>query len=170
MKYFLLGAFSTGFLLYGIALLYGVTGTTDLAKMGEFLREELGYTGTHLACEHGVCGACTVMIDGRAMRSCLTLAVQADGAEVTTVEGLAVADGTLHPVQQAWVDQAAVRSLGSCDQVAKADIPPVVVARTTDEIVAAREDWEAGRRFGPVAAYGGPRLPAPPFLARPVPR
>jgi len=73
-------------------------------SLGEFLREGLGYTGTHLACEHGVCGACTVMIDGRAMRSCLTLAVQADGAEVTTVEGLADADGTLHPVQQALRD------------------------------------------------------------------
>jgi len=69
--------------------------------LGEFLREALGYTGTHLACEHGVCGACTVMVDGAAMRSCLMLAVQADGCEVTTVEGLAAADGTLHPVQQA---------------------------------------------------------------------
>jgi carbon-monoxide dehydrogenase small subunit len=69
-------------------------------SLGEFLREGLGYTGTHLACEHGVCGACTVMIDGRAMRSCLMLAVQADGAEVTTVEGLGEADGT----QQALKD------------------------------------------------------------------
>lgn len=73
-------------------------------SLGEFLREELGYTGTHLACEHGVCGACTVSVDGRAMRSCLMLAVQADGAEVLTVEGLAAADGTLHPVQQALHD------------------------------------------------------------------
>ncbi|MFC0204091.1 (2Fe-2S)-binding protein [Novosphingobium soli] len=72
--------------------------------LGEFLRDALGYTGTHLACEHGVCGACTVMIDGQAMRSCLMLAVQADGAEVTTIEGLAAADGTLHPVQQALKD------------------------------------------------------------------
>ncbi|MFS0849903.1 (2Fe-2S)-binding protein [Novosphingobium panipatense] len=73
-------------------------------SLGEFLRDTLGYTGTHLACEHGVCGACTVMVDGDAMRSCLTLAVQADGAAVTTVEGLAQADGTLHPVQQALRD------------------------------------------------------------------
>lgn len=73
-------------------------------SLGEFLREGLGYTGTHLACEHGVCGACTVMIDGTPMRSCLTLAVQADGAEITTVEGLAAPDGTLHPVQQAMRD------------------------------------------------------------------
>ncbi|GGB90816.1 (2Fe-2S)-binding protein [Novosphingobium endophyticum] len=73
-------------------------------SLGEFLREELGYTGTHLACEHGVCGACTVSVDGVAMRSCLMLAVQADGADVGTVEGLAAADGTLHPVQQALRD------------------------------------------------------------------
>ncbi|WP_159981826.1 MULTISPECIES: (2Fe-2S)-binding protein [unclassified Novosphingobium] len=73
-------------------------------SLGEFLREELGYTGTHLACEHGVCGACTVMVDGVAMRSCLMLAVQANGGAVTTVEGLAEPDGTLHPVQQALKD------------------------------------------------------------------
>ncbi|MCJ2178986.1 (2Fe-2S)-binding protein [Novosphingobium album (ex Hu et al. 2023)] len=72
--------------------------------LGEFLREELGYTGTHLACEHGVCGACTVRVDGVAMRSCLMLAVQADGCEVTTVEGLAAPDGTFHRVQQALQD------------------------------------------------------------------
>lgn len=73
-------------------------------SLGEFLREALGYTGTHLACEHGVCGACTVMVDGAAVRSCLMLAVQADGQAVTTVEGLAAPDGTLHPVQQALRD------------------------------------------------------------------
>lgn len=71
------------------------------ASLGEFLRDGLGYTGTHLACEHGVCGACTVMLEGEAVRACLMLAVQADGCAVTTVEGLAAADGTLHPVQQA---------------------------------------------------------------------
>jgi carbon-monoxide dehydrogenase small subunit len=74
-------------------------------SLGEFLRESLGYTGTHLACEHGVCGACTVMVDGSALRSCLMLAVQAQGTAVTTVEGLAAPDGTLHPVQQALHDQ-----------------------------------------------------------------
>jgi carbon-monoxide dehydrogenase small subunit len=73
-------------------------------SLGEFLREGLGYTGTHLACEHGVCGACTVNVDGTVVRSCLMLAVQADGSTVTTVEGLAAADGTLHPVQQAMRD------------------------------------------------------------------
>jgi len=69
--------------------------------LGDFLREQLGYTGTHLACEHGVCGACTIRLDGIAVRSCLMFAVQADGAEITTVEGAAAADGTLNPVQQA---------------------------------------------------------------------
>jgi carbon-monoxide dehydrogenase small subunit len=73
-------------------------------SLGEFLRDALGYTGTHLACEHGVCGACTVMVDGDIMRSCLMLAVQADGSEITTVEGLAAPDGTLHPAQQAMRD------------------------------------------------------------------
>jgi carbon-monoxide dehydrogenase small subunit len=73
-------------------------------SLGEFLREELGYTGTHLACEHGVCGACTVMVDGSAMRSCLMLAVQAEGTEVTTVEGLAGPDGAMSPVQKAMGD------------------------------------------------------------------
>jgi carbon-monoxide dehydrogenase small subunit len=70
--------------------------------LGDFLRLELGLTGTHLGCEHGVCGACTVLVDGRAVRSCLMLAVQADGASVTTIEGMAAADGALHPLQQAF--------------------------------------------------------------------
>jgi carbon-monoxide dehydrogenase small subunit len=72
--------------------------------LADFLRESLGLTGTHLACEHGVCGACTVMLDGRAVRSCLMLAVQADGADVTTVEGLSGPDGELSAVQQAFMD------------------------------------------------------------------
>jgi aerobic carbon-monoxide dehydrogenase small subunit len=70
--------------------------------LADLLRERLDLTATHLGCEHGVCGACTVLVDGRASRSCTTLAVQADGAEVRTLEGL-VADGDeLHPVQQAF--------------------------------------------------------------------
>ena len=70
--------------------------------LGDFLRIELGLTGTHLGCEHGVCGACTVLVNGDAVRSCLMLAVQANGAEVTTIEGMAGADGSLHPLQQAF--------------------------------------------------------------------
>jgi carbon-monoxide dehydrogenase small subunit len=70
--------------------------------LADFLRERLDLTATHLGCEHGVCGACTVLIDGRAARSCLALAVQADGAEITTLEGIAEPDGELHPVQQGF--------------------------------------------------------------------
>jgi carbon-monoxide dehydrogenase small subunit len=70
--------------------------------LADFLRHELGLTGTHLGCEHGICGACTVLVDGGTARSCLMLAVQADGTEIRTVEGLADADGTLHPLQQAF--------------------------------------------------------------------
>src|SRR5205085_9209864 len=67
----------------------------------DFVREDLGLTGTHVGCEHGICGACTILVNGEAARSCLMLAVQADGAELTTVEGLAEG-GTLHPLQEAF--------------------------------------------------------------------
>lgn len=77
--------------------------------LGDFIRVDVGLTGTHLGCEHGVCGACTVIIDGLAVRSCLMLAVQADGTEITTIEGLAAADGTFHPVQQAMRDNFALQ-------------------------------------------------------------
>ena len=72
--------------------------------LSDALRHDLRLTGTHVGCEHGVCGACTVLLDGEPVRSCLMLAASADGHEVTTVEGLAGPDGTLHPVQQAFVD------------------------------------------------------------------
>jgi len=74
----------------------------------DFLREDLGLTGTHVGCEHGVCGACTVLIDGEAARSCLMLAIQANGAELTTVEGLMSA-GRLHPLQQAFHEHHALQ-------------------------------------------------------------
>lgn len=67
----------------------------------DFLRQDLGLTGTHAGCEHGVCGACTVQVDGLAVRSCLMFAVQAHAANVSTIESVAEDDGTLHPVQQA---------------------------------------------------------------------
>ncbi len=71
--------------------------------LADFLRHELGLTGTHLGCEHGVCGACTVLVDGRSARSCLMFAVQANGCDIVTVEGLAP-DGQLSPLQQAFMD------------------------------------------------------------------
>ncbi len=71
--------------------------------LSDFLRHELGLTGTHVGCEHGVCGACTVLVDGLPMRSCLMFAPQVQGREVSTVEGLA-SDGDLHPLQEAFRD------------------------------------------------------------------
>ncbi len=70
--------------------------------LSDFLRHELGLTGTHVGCEHGVCGACTILFDGESMRSCLIFAVQADGHAITTVEGLAKDKDDLHPIQQAF--------------------------------------------------------------------
>jgi carbon-monoxide dehydrogenase small subunit len=72
--------------------------------LADFLRERCQLTGTHLGCEHGVCGACTVLLDGAAVRACLVFAVQADGCEVTTIEGIAADDGELSSVQQAFRD------------------------------------------------------------------
>ena len=76
--------------------------------LADFLREDLGLHGTHLGCEQGVCGACTVLVDGEPVRSCLMLAVQADGAEVATVESLAQGEG-LHPLQEAFRDHHALQ-------------------------------------------------------------
>ncbi len=70
--------------------------------LSDFLRHELGLTGTHVGCEHGVCGACTILLNGWAVRSCLMLAVQADGHEIMTVEGLSPGKGTLHPLQEGF--------------------------------------------------------------------
>lgn len=70
--------------------------------LSDFLRHELGLTGTHVGCEHGVCGACTILFDGESARSCLMFAVQADGHSITTVEGLAKDKDSLHPLQQSF--------------------------------------------------------------------
>ena len=75
----------------------------------DFLRDELRLTGTHVGCEHGVCGACTVIIDGFATRSCLMFAVQADGSEIQTIEGLASAEGELHPLQKLFAKHRALQ-------------------------------------------------------------
>src|SRR3990172_9438616 len=76
--------------------------TEPRTTLADFLREVAGLTGTHLGCEHGVCGACTILLDGRSVRSCLVLAVQAAGGSVRTVEGLAGPDGELHQLQEAF--------------------------------------------------------------------
>jgi aerobic carbon-monoxide dehydrogenase small subunit len=82
-------------------------GTAEVRKtLADFLREDLGLTGTHLGCEHGVCGACTVLLDGEPVRSCLMLAVQARGMSITTIEGLAD-DGVMNPLQEALRDNHA---------------------------------------------------------------
>ena len=72
--------------------------------LADCLRDDLGLTGTHVGCEHGVCGACTVMVDGQPVRACLMFAVQADGCSVTTVEGLAAEDGRLHAIQRSFCE------------------------------------------------------------------
>jgi len=77
--------------------------------LADLLRDRFQLTGTKLGCGYGECGACTVILDGMAVNSCLILAIQVDGRDVTTVEGLAARDGTLHPVQKAFVDQGAVQ-------------------------------------------------------------
>ena len=78
-------------------------------SLADFLRYEVRLTGTHLGCEHGVCGTCTVLVDGVSVRSCLMFAVQAEGSEITTIEGLAKSDGSLHPIQQAFRDAHALQ-------------------------------------------------------------
>ena len=72
--------------------------------LADFIRQELGLTGTHIGCEHGVCGACTILLDGKSARSCLMLAVQADGHEILTIEGIAPSEDELHPLQEAFRD------------------------------------------------------------------
>ena len=78
-------------------------------SLADFLRHELGLTGTHVGCEHGACGACTVLVNGASVRACLMLAVQANACEVRTVEGLAAKDGALHPLQRAFHEHHALQ-------------------------------------------------------------
>ena len=77
--------------------------------LSDFLRHQLGLTGTHVGCEHGVCGACTILVDGQAVRSCLMFAIQANGRNLITVEGLAESKDTLHPLQQAFWEEHALQ-------------------------------------------------------------
>ena len=90
----------------------GVTYERDVDArllLSDFLRGDLGLTGTHVGCEHGVCGACTILFDGEPARSCIMFAVQAEGHQIQTVEGLASADGTLSPLQQAFHERHALQ-------------------------------------------------------------
>ncbi|MEU6264671.1 (2Fe-2S)-binding protein [Saccharopolyspora shandongensis] len=90
----------------------GVEQTLDVEPrrlLADVLRDECGLTGTHLGCEHGICGACTVLMDGKAVRSCLVLAVQCDGSSLRTVEGLAGPDGEPHPLQRAFSAEHALQ-------------------------------------------------------------
>jgi aerobic-type carbon monoxide dehydrogenase small subunit (CoxS/CutS family) len=102
----------------------------------DFIREDLGLTGTHAGCEHGVCGACTILYNGEAARSCIMFAVQADGVELVTVEGLADKDGALHPLQQAFHEHHALQC-GFCTPgmlIAALDYLKINPSPTEDEI------------------------------------
>ena len=104
--------------------------------LSDFLRHTLGLTGTHVGCEHGVCGACTIRLDGAAVRSCLLLAVQAEGCTIETVEGLA-ANGELHPLQEAFREHHALQC-GFCTSgilMAAANLLERNGTPTRDEIV-----------------------------------
>jgi 2-furoyl-CoA dehydrogenase 2Fe-2S iron sulfur subunit len=105
--------------------------------LSDFLRHSLGATGTHVGCEHGICGCCTVLIDGAAVRSCLTFAVQAEGRELRTVESLAAADGTLNGLQQAFQNQHALQC-GFCT--------PGILMSFTDYLARCPKPTEAGLR------------------------
>jgi carbon-monoxide dehydrogenase small subunit len=83
--------------------------TSSRRLLSDFLRHELGLRGTHVGCEHGVCGCCTILVDGRSARSCLLLAAQCEGADVTTIEGLSPEDGGLSPVQRAFRESHALQ-------------------------------------------------------------
>jgi aerobic carbon-monoxide dehydrogenase small subunit len=103
----------------------------DVRKtLADFLREDLGLRGTHLGCEHGVCGACTVLFNDSSVRSCIIYAAQADGTEILTVEGLAPAAGPLHPIQEAFRDKHGLQC-GFCT--------PGFVLAALDFLVDARE-------------------------------
>jgi aerobic carbon-monoxide dehydrogenase small subunit len=101
--------------------------------LADFLREDLGLRGTHLGCEHGVCGACTVLFNDSSVRSCIIYAAQADGTEILTIEGLAPAAGSLHPIQEAFRDKHGLQC-GFCT--------PGFVLAALDFLVEAREPSE----------------------------
>ena len=117
------------------------------------LRETIGLTGSKKGCDHGQCGACTVLVDGRRANSCLLFAVAVQDAEITTVEGLAEPDGTLHPLQQAFVDRDALQC-GYCT--------PGQICSAAGVLAEAAAGWpsavSAARRAGPAAQDAGPAI------------
>jgi aerobic carbon-monoxide dehydrogenase small subunit len=123
----------------------GIDRTIDVEPrllLSDFLRHELGLTGTHVGCEHGVCGACTVIVDDVAVRSCLIFAVQVDGADVRTVESLTDDDGSLGPIQQAFKDQHGLQC-GFCT-------PGILMS-----LAALGSESEATTREAAIEAIGG---------------
>jgi aerobic-type carbon monoxide dehydrogenase small subunit (CoxS/CutS family) len=115
--------------------------------LSDFIRHSLGLTGTHVGCEHGVCGACTVLVDGVATRSCLMLAVQARGRELTTVEGLANA-GELHPLQAAFHQNHALQCGFCTPGILIAVVGEVRAGRSLDEVESAVLDGQLCRCTG----------------------
>jgi carbon-monoxide dehydrogenase small subunit len=99
--------------------------------LSDFIRHDLGLTGTHVGCEHGVCGACTVLLDGAAVRACLMFAVQADGADVRTVESLTRTDGSLTPIPAAFRDQHGLQC-GFCTAGIMMSLQGLIEAGTSD--------------------------------------
>jgi carbon-monoxide dehydrogenase small subunit len=106
--------------------------------LSDFLRHELGLSGTHVGCEHGVCGACTILFDGQAIRSCLTLAVQANGHALNTVEGLAPSPEELHPLQQAFQDAHGLQC-GFCTPGILMTLVPFLLENTATTEMEVRE-------------------------------
>jgi xanthine dehydrogenase YagT iron-sulfur-binding subunit len=126
------GKFSIGMIVNGAQIKIEVAPWTSLL---DALRDRLNLTGTKKGCDHGQCGACTVLVDGRRINSCLTLAVMKEGAEVTTIEGLAT-DGALHPLQQAFIDHDAFQC-GYCTPGQICSAAGLIAegkAKTTEEI------------------------------------
>jgi aerobic-type carbon monoxide dehydrogenase small subunit (CoxS/CutS family) len=115
--------------------------------LSDFLRHALGLTGTHVGCEHGVCGACTVLVDGVATRACLMLAVQAAGREVTTVEGLAPT-GALHPLQEAFRRNHALQCGFCTPGILLSVVGEASAGRSLDEVVGSVLDGHLCRCTG----------------------
>ena len=117
-----------------------IEGTVPVRQsLADWLRDGLGLTGTHLGCEQGVCGACTVMVDGEPTRSCIMFAVQADRSEILTIEGLAGTGDSLHPLQEAFSERHGLQC-GFCTSMARAPTAARACGATSAEIFAGARD------------------------------